>query len=157
MWPCEDLPFTDSGLVPDVVFNPHGFPSRMTIGNFYKNKIIKFLKFFPFSINKYLISAMMIELMAGKSASVHGKVHDATPFIFSEDNSAIDYFGKLLEAAGYNYYGTEKMYSGVDGREMNAAIFFGIVYYQRLRHMVLDKWQVNIQSINKINLISCSI
>lgn len=48
----------------------------------------------------------------------------------------------MLEAGGYNYYGTERMYSGVDGREMNADIFFGVVHYQRLRHMVSDKWQV---------------
>lgn len=44
--------------------------------------------------------------------------------------------------AGYNYYGTERMYSGVDGRELEADIFFGVVYYQRLRHMVADKYQV---------------
>lgn len=105
------------GLVPDVIFNPHGFPSRMTI-------------------------AMMIELMAGKSAALHGLVHDATPFRFTEENTAIDYFGKLLEAGGYNYYGTERMYSGIDGREMTVQIFFGVVHYQRLRHMVSDKWQV---------------
>lgn len=116
-WLTEDLPFTESGLVPDIVFNPHGFPSRMTI-------------------------AMMIECMAGKSAAVHGIVHDATPFRFSEEHTAIDYHGKLLEEAGYNYYGTEKLYSGVDGREMEADIFFGIVHYQRLRHMVSDKFQV---------------
>ncbi|KAK4874170.1 hypothetical protein RN001_013530 [Aquatica leii] len=116
-WPMEDLPFTETGLVPDIVFNPHGFPSRMTI-------------------------AMMIEIMAGKSAALHGLVHDASPFKFDEENTAIDYFGRLLEAGGYNYYGTETMYSGIDGREMNAQIFFGIVYYQRLRHMVSDKWQV---------------
>ncbi|KAF5272615.1 hypothetical protein FQR65_LT17315 [Abscondita terminalis] len=116
-WPAEDLPFTETGLVPDIVFNPHGFPSRMTI-------------------------AMMIELMAGKSAALHGLVHDASPFKFDEENTAIDYFGKLLEAGGYNYYGTETMYSGIDGRKMSAQIFFGIVHYQRLRHMVTDKWQV---------------
>lgn len=86
---------------------------------------------------------MMIECMAGKSASVHGLVHDASPFQFSEDDTAIDYFGKLLQAGGYNYYGTERMYSGVDGREMTASIFFGVVHYQRLRHMVSDKWQVS--------------
>lgn len=85
---------------------------------------------------------MMIELMAGKCAAIHGQVYDATPFRFSQDETAIDHFGKLLEAAGYSYYGTEKMYSGVNGREMEASIFFGVVYYQRLRHMVLDKWQV---------------
>ncbi|ERL88468.1 hypothetical protein D910_05854 [Dendroctonus ponderosae] len=110
-WPAEDLPFTET------VFNPHGFPSRMTI-------------------------AMMIELMAGKSAAIHGLVHDATPFKFSEDDTAVDYFGRLLELGGYDYYGTETMYSGIDGREMTAQIFFGVVHYQRLRHMVSDKWQV---------------
>ena len=44
--------------------------------------------------------------------------------------------------AGYNYFGNERMYSGVDGREFEADIFFGVVYYQRLRHMVSDKFQV---------------
>lgn len=116
-WAAEDLPFTESGLVPDILFNPHGFPSRMTI-------------------------AMMIECMAGKAASMHGHVHDATPFRFNEKDTAINYFGRLLEVAGYNYYGTERMYSGVDGREMTADIFFGVIHYQRLRHMVSDKWQV---------------
>jgi DNA-directed RNA polymerase I subunit RPA2 len=103
--------------VPDIIFNPHGFPSRMTV-------------------------AMMIEVMAGKSAAIHGLVHDATPFRFTEDNTAIDYFSQALQAGGYNYHGTETMYSGIDGRELTAHIFFGIVHYQRLRHMVSDKWQV---------------
>ena len=48
----------------------------------------------------------------------------------------------LVFLAGYNFYGTERMYSGTDGREFEADIFFGIVYYQRLRHMVADKYQV---------------
>ncbi|XP_063243979.1 DNA-directed RNA polymerase I subunit RPA2 [Bacillus rossius redtenbacheri] len=117
LWPAEDLPFTETGLHPDIIFNPHGFPSRMTI-------------------------AMIIEVMAGKSAAIHGLVHDATPFKFSEKDTAAEYFGRMLEAGGYNYYGTEKMYSGIEGCEMEAAIFFGVVHYQRLRHMVSDKWQV---------------
>lgn len=57
-------------------------------------------------------------------------------------HSVIDLFSIVL--AGYNYYGTEKLYSGVDGREMEADIFFGVVHYQRLRHMVSDKFQVGI-------------
>ena len=49
-----------------------------------------------------------------------------------------------LLVAGYNYHGTERLYSGVDGRELEASIFMGIVYYQRLRHMVSDKFQVGV-------------
>jgi DNA-directed RNA polymerase I subunit RPA2 len=89
-----------------------------------------------------VFAAMMIELMAGKSGSLHGCSYDATPFRFSEQETAIDHFGRLLVEGGYSYYGTERMYSGIDGREMKADIFFGVVYYQRLRHMVSDKWQV---------------
>ncbi|XP_037663578.1 DNA-directed RNA polymerase I subunit RPA2 isoform X2 [Choloepus didactylus] len=117
LWPAEDMPFTESGMVPDILFNPHGFPSRMTIG-------------------------MLIESMAGKSAALHGLCHDATPFIFSEENSALEYFGEMLRAAGYNFYGTERLYSGISGLELTADIFIGVVYYQRLRHMVSDKFQV---------------
>ena len=117
LWPTESIPFTESGMFPDIIFNPHGFPSRMTIG-------------------------MMIESMAGKAAAVNGGCYDATPFTFTEDDTAIDYFGKILTKSGFNYYGTETMYSGVSGLQLRAEIFFGIVYYQRLRHMVSDKFQV---------------
>lgn len=85
---------------------------------------------------------MLIESMAGKSAALHGLCHDATPFTFSEENSALPHFGEMLKAAGYNYYGTERMYSGISGVELEADIFIGVVYYQRLRHMVSDKFQV---------------
>ncbi|KAM6997876.1 LOW QUALITY PROTEIN: DNA-directed RNA polymerase I subunit RPA2 [Tautogolabrus adspersus] len=117
LWPAEDMPFSESGMSPDILFNPHGFPSRMTIG-------------------------MLIESMAGKSGALHGLSHDATPFRFSEDASALEYFGKMLRAGGYNYYGTERLYSGISGQELEADIFIGVVYYQRLRHMVSDKFQV---------------
>jgi DNA-directed RNA polymerase I subunit RPA2 len=48
----------------------------------------------------------------------------------------------VVVAAGYNRHGTEIMYSGVSGKPFPCEIFMGIVHYQRLRHMVLDKWQV---------------
>jgi len=128
-WPCEDIPWTSNGMFPDIIFNPHGFPSRMTI-------------------------AMMIETMAGKSGAIHGQVHDATPFTFSEDkdNDAITYFAHQLEDAGYNYYGTETLYSGINGVEMTAEIFMGVIHYQRLRHMVSDKFQV--RSLGPIDVLT---
>jgi hypothetical protein len=66
---------------------------------------------------------MMIECMAGKSGALHGHAYDATPFTFSEDknNTAIAYFGEQLEAAGYNHYGTETLYSGVHGKEITVS------------------------------------
>jgi DNA-directed RNA polymerase I subunit RPA2 len=117
LWPVIDMPFTESGMVPDLIINPHAFPSRMTIG-------------------------MLIESMAGKSACLNGLAVDATPFRFDEKNTAIDYFGEQLVKSGFNYYGNEPMYSGISGTVMQADIFYGVVYYQRLRHMVSDKFQV---------------
>ncbi|OAF69426.1 RNA polymerase I subunit 2, partial [Intoshia linei] len=117
-WPLQDMPFSVNGITPDILFNPHGFPSRMTIG-------------------------MMIETMASKSAALKGVVsYDATSFQFSEKKTAIDYFAKKLVHSGYCYYGTEEMYSGVTGTKFDVDIFTGIVYYQRLRHMISDKFQV---------------
>lgn len=117
LWPSEDMPFSESGLVPDILFNPHGFPSRMTIG-------------------------MLLESMAGKAGAIHGHRQDATPFQFCEKDRAVDLFGEQLRSAGYSHHGTETMYSGIYGNEMQVDIFLGVVYYQRLRHMVLDKHQV---------------
>ncbi|PVU97677.1 hypothetical protein BB561_000394 [Smittium simulii] len=116
-YPAVDLPFTESGMQPDIIINPHAFPSRMTIG-------------------------MFVESLAGKSGALFGTAQDATAFQFDENNTAADYFGDQLKAAGYNYHGNEPMYSGVTGKELKADIYIGLVYYQRLRHMVSDKYQV---------------
>ncbi|KAF2258111.1 beta and beta-prime subunits of DNA dependent RNA-polymerase [Lojkania enalia] len=116
-WPSIDMPFSESGIQPDVIINPHAFPSRMTIG-------------------------MFVESLAGKAGALHGIAQDSTPFRFDEQNTAVDYFGHQLMKAGYNYYGNEPMYSGITGQEFAADIYLGVVYYQRLRHMVNDKYQV---------------
>lgn len=116
-WPAVDLPFSESGIQPDIIINPHAFPSRMTIG-------------------------MFVESLAGKAGALHGLAQDSTPFKFDEENTAADYFGHQLMKAGYNYHGNEPMYSGITGEELGADIYLGVVYYQRLRHMVNDKYQV---------------
>lgn len=116
-WPAVDMPFSESGIQPDTIINPHAFPSRMTIG-------------------------MFVESLAGKAGALHGLAQDSTPFKFDEQDTAVDYFGHQLRMAGYNYYGSEPMYSGITGTELAADIYIGVVYYQRLRHMVNDKYQV---------------
>jgi DNA-directed RNA polymerase I subunit RPA2 len=118
-WPAVDMPFTESGMQPDIIINPHAFPSRMTIG-------------------------MFVESLAGKSGALHGLAQDCTPFKFkdSEGETAVEYFGHQLMKAGYNFYGNEPMYSGISGEELAAHVYVGVVYYQRLRHMVNDKFQV---------------
>uniref|UniRef100_A0A6A7FXU3 DNA-directed RNA polymerase subunit beta n=1 Tax=Hirondellea gigas TaxID=1518452 RepID=A0A6A7FXU3_9CRUS len=119
LWPQESMPFTDSGMTPDILINPHAFPSRMTIG-------------------------MFIESMAGKVGCLNGEYQDGTPFRFSDkrNSTAVDFFGSKLVKNGFNYYGSEPMYSGISGEIMEVDIFIGMVYYQRLRHMVADKSQV---------------
>lgn len=116
-WPSEDMPFSESGMQPDILFNPNGFPSRMTIG-------------------------MMVEVMSGKSGALHGTFNDSTPFQFDEDVRAVDFFAEQLVKAGYQYSGNETLYSGYTGEPLQVEIFTGIVHYQRLRHMVSDKFQV---------------
>lgn len=88
------------------------------------------------------MTGMFVESLAGKSGALHGLAQDSTPWRFDERNTAVDYFGHQLKTAGYNYYGNEPMYSGITGQELHADIYIGVVYYQRLRHMVNDKYQV---------------
>ena len=116
LYPQENMPFTEEGITPDCIINPHAFPSRMTIG-------------------------MLIESLAGKSGALHGKFQEFPAFAQFEDDDAIGYFGKELLSKGFNYYGNQTMYSGISGEQMKADIYIGVVYYQRLRHMVGDKAQ----------------
>lgn len=108
--PQEDMPFTEEGLVPDLIINPHAIPSRMTIGQF-------------------------IESLAGKCAAARGKPVDGTPFA----NEGPDEVRKNLIKNGFSHTGSEVFYNGATGEKFVADIFVGIVYYQKLHHMVADK------------------
>ncbi len=108
--PQEDMPFTEEGLVPDLIINPHAIPSRMTIGQF-------------------------IESLAGKCAAARGKPADGTPFA----NEGPDEIRKNLIKLGFSNTGSEVFYSGSTGQKFVADIFIGVVYYQKLHHMVADK------------------
>ena len=108
--PQEDLPFTDAGIVPDIIINPHAIPSRMTIGQF-------------------------IESLAGKVAAARGKPVDGTPF----SNETSNEIRKALVKLGFSHTGAEVFYNGVTGMKFVADIYIGVVYYQKLHHMVADK------------------
>ncbi|KAJ7556830.1 hypothetical protein O6H91_05G100400 [Diphasiastrum complanatum] len=106
----EDMPWTQEGITPDIIVNPHAIPSRMTIGQ-------------------------LIECIMGKVAAHMGKEGDATPFT----DVTVDNISKALHKCGYQMRGFETMYNGHTGRRLNAMIFIGPTYYQRLKHMVDDK------------------
>jgi hypothetical protein len=108
--PEEDMPFTSNGDRPDIIINPHAIPSRMTIGQ----------------LKETLLGKVLIEL---------GLFGDGTSFgeLQVEDIST-----KLLEL-GYEARGNVLMYNGLTGEQLEADIFMGPVFYQRLKHMVNDK------------------
>jgi DNA-directed RNA polymerase I subunit RPA2 len=114
----ENLPFSETGITPEIIFNPHGFPSRMTIG-------------------------VILESIIGKIGALNGIFQDSTPFRFGQNRPAIYHFGEKLRKNGFQFFGNETLYSGYSGEPFAIDIFSGIVNYQRLRHMVLDKFQVS--------------
>nr|AIF11684.1 DNA-directed RNA polymerase subunit B (rpoB) [uncultured marine thaumarchaeote KM3_53_D03]AIF17426.1 DNA-directed RNA polymerase subunit B (rpoB) [uncultured marine thaumarchaeote KM3_77_E10] len=107
---AEDLPYTADGISPDVLINPHAFPSRMTVG-------------------------MMMESITGKAAAIRGKKVDASAFV----GEKMDDVKGVMEDAGFKYSGKEMMYDGKTGKQFPVEVFIGVVYYQKLHHMVADK------------------
>ncbi|MEM2025425.1 MAG: DNA-directed RNA polymerase subunit B, partial [Desulfurococcaceae archaeon] len=108
--PQYDMPFTEEGVTPDLIINPHAFPSRMTVGH-------------------------LLECIAGKAAALRGENVDATPFY----KEPIENIRLILKRFGYPLSGEETMYDGRTGEIIENPIFIGIVYYQKLHHMVSDK------------------
>lgn len=105
-----DMPFNDEGVVPDIIMNPHGFPSRMTVGK-------------------------MLELISGKAGVLSGELQYGTAF----GGSKVEDMSDILIRHGFSYSGKDFVTSGITGESLPAYVFFGPVYYQKLKHMVQDK------------------
>lgn len=111
--PQEDMPFTKDGLVPDLIINPHAIPSRMTAGH-------------------------LLEMLGGKAACHTGEFADATAFNGDKE----DKFKNDMKKLGFDQYGEEVLYDGRSGRQIKAKIFVGVIYYQKLHHLVSNKMHV---------------
>ena len=122
----EDMPFTQEGIVPDLLLNPHSIPTRLTFGH-------------------------LLEMLAGKSGAVMGKHVDGTAFATS-GKERLESYGKELEQNGFDKHGEEVLYDGMTGRPFKAKIFTGVVYYNRLYHMVSNKMQV--RSRGKVQILT---
>lgn len=108
--PENDIPFTSSGMKPDILFNPHSIPSRMTVG-------------------------YLIELLSGKVGGLSGKIMDGTGF----SGQKIEDLEKQLEYLGFRGDGKETLYNGITGEMMKVKIYVGNMYYLKLKHMVSNK------------------
>ncbi|MBU4242329.1 MAG: DNA-directed RNA polymerase subunit B, partial [Nanoarchaeota archaeon] len=108
--PHADMPFTTSGVVPDLIFSPHSIPSRMTISH-------------------------LIEIIGGKVGALAGRQIEASTFSAESETD----LRKLLLELGFRENGTERMYNGMTGEEFESNIFVGNMYYMKLKHMVANK------------------
>ena len=110
--PEEDMPFTEDGIRPDLIINPHAIPSRMTIGQ-------------------------IVESLFGKVCTSYGAFGDCTAFQVKGPNYST--YAPLLVKAGFHSSGNQVLYNGMSGEQLAADIYIGPTYYMRLKHMVKDK------------------
>jgi DNA-directed RNA polymerase subunit B' len=110
--PQSDMPYSTTGLTPDLIFSPYGIPSRMTISH-------------------------LIELIGAKAGALEGRFIDGTTF----DSESEQDFRKILLAHGFRDNGMETLYNGETGEMIPARIYVGGMYYQKLKLMVANRIQ----------------
>ena len=122
----EDMPFSETGIVPDLLLNPHSIPTRLTFGH-------------------------LMEMLAGKAGAVSGRQTDGTAFA-GEGKERLKEYGEMLKNTGFDEHGDEVLYDGITGVPFKSKIFTGVVYYNRLYHMVSNKIQV--RSRGKVQILT---
>lgn len=105
-----DMPFTKTGLQPNIIINPNCIPSRMTLG-------------------------LILEQLYAKRCAIYGEFGDGSSFNYTNFEEVCD----ELEKAGFDKYGREKLYCGITGKEIEVMIFMNPQYYMRLKHLTNDK------------------
>jgi DNA-directed RNA polymerase beta subunit len=110
--PEDNMPFTEDGIRPDLIINPHAIPSRMTIGQ-------------------------IVESLFGKVCTSYGAFGDCTAFQVKGSNYST--YAPMLVKAGFHSSGNQVLYNGMSGEQLAADIYMGPTYYMRLKHMVKDK------------------
>lgn len=106
----SNMPFSSEGISPDLIINPQGIPSRMCVGH-------------------------LLECLFGKAGAIMGMEVDGTSFSEIDIEKVKD----ILESRGYERNATEYLYNGMTGQKMYVPIYIGPTYYQRLKHLVMDK------------------
>lgn len=106
----EDMPFTTGGMVPDAIFNPHGIPSRMTMGH-------------------------LLEMLSSKAGAIHGYRVPATAF----ESIDLQKYSRDLSALGFHPLGNDRMYDPRTGKRMCVPAYIGVINYQVLKHIVSEK------------------
>ena len=108
----SDMPFSENGIIPDLIFSPHSIPGRKTVSH-------------------------ILEVLAGKVASLTGEFVDGSPFSGQTEEE----LRNILKEQGFNSTGTEIMYDPKTGKKMEVEIYVGSIYYLRLKHQVENKIQ----------------
>ena len=121
--PEADMPFTEDGMRPDLIINPHAIPSRMTIGQ-------------------------IVESLFGKVCASYGAFGDCTAFQVKGSNYST--YAPMLVDAGFHSSGNQVLYNGMTGEQLTSDIYIGPTYYMRLKHMVKDKINYRARGPNNV-------
>lgn len=108
--PPNDMPFNSTGAIPDLIINPHSFPTRITIAQWIEGKLA--------------------EIYGFKCSSINSTVHSPID---------INDVANQLRELGLHEDGTEQLFDPKTGIALATRVYSGMVYYQNVQKNTLDK------------------